>query len=203
MSDEEISQEAKTALANAARRKAADRLARDGAHSMDAIRRRVQAIAQERNLQPADIAKLMHKRISTSHAVAFCEKHKISLDWLLCGDLQGLHRMTKEAKADPPQMTEAQRKEVTRLFLALSPQKAGNRARLHAGTDGKELAQWLKQRKRQRPRSARPKPPVKSQRAGSLPQCSTVRGAGSPAPMESSAEAKFRPSGSRLGRAAA
>jgi hypothetical protein len=83
MSDKEISHEAKTALANAARRKAADRLERDGAHSMDAIRRRVRAIAQERNLQPADIAKLMHKRISTPHVVAFCEKHKISMDWLL------------------------------------------------------------------------------------------------------------------------
>jgi hypothetical protein len=43
------------------------------------------------------------------------------MDWLLCGDLQGLHRMTKEAKAEPPEMTEAQRKEVTQLFLALSP----------------------------------------------------------------------------------
>jgi hypothetical protein len=51
----------------------------------------------------------------------FCEKHKVSMDWLLCGDLQGLRRMTQEAKATPPEMTETQRKEVTRLFLALSP----------------------------------------------------------------------------------
>jgi hypothetical protein len=29
--------------------------------------------------------------------------------------------MTKEAKAEPPEMTEALRKEVTQLFLALSP----------------------------------------------------------------------------------
>jgi hypothetical protein len=49
----------------------------------------------------------------------FCEKHKVSMDWLLCGDLQGLRRMTQEAKATPPEMTETQRKEVTRLFLAL------------------------------------------------------------------------------------
>jgi hypothetical protein len=67
---DEISEEAKRAIADAARRKAADRLDRDGAHSMDAIRRRVRAIAHERNLQPADIAKLMHKRISTTHAVS-------------------------------------------------------------------------------------------------------------------------------------
>jgi hypothetical protein len=64
----EISEEAKRAIADVARRKAADRLNRDGAHSMDAIRRRVRAIAQERNLQPADIAKMMHKRISTTHS---------------------------------------------------------------------------------------------------------------------------------------
>src|SRR5260370_41991 len=121
MSDREISQEAKTAIADAHRRKAIDRLQRDGCCSMDAVRRRVRAIAQERNVQPVDIAKLMHKRISTRAAMAFCEKHKISLDWLLCGDLQGLRRMTQEAKAKPPEMTEAQRKEVTQLFLALSP----------------------------------------------------------------------------------
>jgi hypothetical protein len=117
----EISEEAKRSLADVARRKAADRLNRDGAHSIDAIHRRVRAIAQERNLQPSDIAKLMYKRISTPHALAFCEKHKVSLDWLLCGDLQGLRRMTQEAKATTAEMTEAQRKEVTRLFLALSP----------------------------------------------------------------------------------
>src|SRR5258706_11106230 len=117
----EISEEAKRALADIARRKAADRLDRDGAHSTDAIPRRVRAIAQERNLQPAEIAKLMYKRISSTHAVAFCEKHKISLDWLLCGDLRGLHRMTQEAKATPREMPEAQRKEVMALFSALPP----------------------------------------------------------------------------------
>jgi hypothetical protein len=115
----EISEEAKRAIADVARRKAADRLNRDGAHSMDAIRRRVRAIAQERNLQPADIAKLMYKRIGTAHAVAFCEKHKISMDWLLCGDLKGLQRMTCEAKAQQAETVEAQRQEIVRLFLAL------------------------------------------------------------------------------------
>ena len=117
----EISEEAKRALADVARRKAADRLSRDGCHSMDAVRRRVRAIAEERNLEPAEFAKLMYERISTTYALAFCEKHKVSLDWLLCGDLQGLRRMTQEAKVEPPEMTEAQRKEVTQLFLALSP----------------------------------------------------------------------------------
>jgi hypothetical protein len=119
----DISEEAKKALANGARRRAADRLDRDGCHSMGAVRRRVLAFAQERNLQSADYAKLLHKRISSSVAVAFCEKHKVSMDWLLCGDLKGLQRTTKEARAAPPEMSEVQREEVTRLFLALTPQK--------------------------------------------------------------------------------
>jgi hypothetical protein len=54
--------------------------------------------------------------------LAFAEKHKISLDWLLCGDLKGLQRMM-QAKAEPPEIPEAQRKEIMRLFSALTPQK--------------------------------------------------------------------------------
>jgi hypothetical protein len=96
--NKEISEEAKRALADLPRRRAAERLDRDGAHSIAAVQRRVRAIAQERNLPPSDIAKMMHKRIITKHALAFCEKHKISLDWLLCGDLAGLQRMTRERK---------------------------------------------------------------------------------------------------------
>jgi hypothetical protein len=116
MKNSDISEEA-----NAARRKAADRLDRDGRRSPDAVRRRVLALVQERNLAPAEFAKLLHKRLSASHAVDFCDKYKVSLDWLLSGDLQGLHRMTKEAKAAPPELSEAERKEVTRLFVALDP----------------------------------------------------------------------------------
>jgi hypothetical protein len=63
----------------------------------------------------------MYKRINTRDVMAFCEKHKVSYNWLLGGDLQGLRGMSQEAKATPPEMTEAQRKEVARLFLALSP----------------------------------------------------------------------------------
>src|SRR5258705_7148275 len=120
----EISEEAKRAIADIARRKAADRLTRDGAHSMDAIRRRVRAIAQERNLQPADIAKLMHKRISTTHAMAFCEKHKISMDWLLCGDLRGLLRTAQGCPSRPRQdvvTAGTTRQELRRLLLQLEP----------------------------------------------------------------------------------
>jgi hypothetical protein len=117
----EISQEAKTSIAQLNQRKACERLARDGANSNDALRRRVRAFATERSLPPADIHKLMYKRISTRDVMLFCEKHKVSYDWLLCGDLRGLQRMTQEAKAIPREMPEAQRKEVMALFSALSP----------------------------------------------------------------------------------
>ena len=42
--------------------------------------------------------KLMYKRPSTRDVMVFCEKHKVSFDWLLCGDLKGLQRMTSERK---------------------------------------------------------------------------------------------------------
>ena len=115
----EISEEAKRTLADLPRRKALQRLERDGATSRPAMQRRVRAIAQERNLPPADFAKLMHKRITTPAVMAFCKKHKVSFDWLLCGDLQGLHRMTIAAKAQQAETVEAQRQEIVRLFLAL------------------------------------------------------------------------------------
>jgi len=113
--------EAKRAIADVARRKAADRLRRDGAHSMDAIRRRVRAIAQERNLQPADITKLMHKRISNQPRLAFAEKHKISLDWLLCGDLKGLQRMM-QARPSRLRFRRRSARNHADLFSALTPQ---------------------------------------------------------------------------------
>lgn len=40
----------------------------------------------------------MHKRISTFAIMQFCTKHKISYDWLLCGDLKGLARMEQRRK---------------------------------------------------------------------------------------------------------
>jgi hypothetical protein len=117
----EISEEAKRALADLPRRKALARLEQDGAQSTAAVQRRVRAIAQERNIPPADIHKLMYKRINTRDVMVFCEKHKVSFDWLLCGDLQGLRRMTQEAKATQSATIEAQRKEIVRLFQELSP----------------------------------------------------------------------------------
>ena len=118
----EISEEAKRALADNAKRRAIDRLERDGAHSSDALRRRVRALAEERNIPPADYAKLlMHKRVNDRAIHVFCEKYKVSYDWLLCGDLRGLQRMAQNAFADRPEISEAERKEVVSLYCALSP----------------------------------------------------------------------------------
>src|SRR5438045_2694339 len=65
-----------------------ERLARDGACSRSAIRRRIQLIAQERRLRPAAVAKAM--TCGTNNVVEFCERHDVSCDWLVCGDLKGL-----------------------------------------------------------------------------------------------------------------
>ena len=94
----EISEEAKRTLADLPRRKALQRLERDGATSRPAMQRRIQVIAAERSIPPADFHKLMYKRVNTRDVMAFCEKHKVSFDWLLCGDLKGLARMERERK---------------------------------------------------------------------------------------------------------
>jgi hypothetical protein len=95
----DISEEAKQAIANGALVRARQRLARDGCHTNAAMQRRVLLLAAERNLPPAEYAKLMHKRVLTGPLLAFCKKHDVSLDWLMDGDLKGLQRMTLEAKA--------------------------------------------------------------------------------------------------------
>jgi hypothetical protein len=86
------------------------------------MQRRIQAFATERGIPPADYAKLMYKRISTAAFMAFCEKYKVSADWLLCGDLKGLQRMTREAKAEPRFRVGMTSDEFTQAFSRLSPE---------------------------------------------------------------------------------
>jgi hypothetical protein len=62
-----ISDDAKVALANARQVAARRRLERDGALSREAIRRRLQWVAHDRKLAPAEITKAM----STRNIVAF------------------------------------------------------------------------------------------------------------------------------------
>jgi hypothetical protein len=112
----DISEEAKTSLAAVRDRKAAERLRRAGAESRPAMQRRVLALATERGIPPADYAKLMYKRGGTAAFMAFCKKHNVSTDWLLCGDLKGLQRMTQWAKAEPRADTSQQMKAVLDAF---------------------------------------------------------------------------------------
>jgi hypothetical protein len=114
----DISEEAKQAIANGHLVRARQRLRRDGCSSDTAFRRRVLVLAAERNLPPAEYAKLLHKRVPMKPITAFCKKHDVSLDWLMDGDLKGLQRMKAWKKAG---MTpDEQRAEILRLLL-LSP----------------------------------------------------------------------------------
>lgn len=119
----DISTEDKHALANLALQKARGRLSRDGCCTIEAMQRRVMVLAAERNLLPADFAKLMHKRVPDRSIHEFCSKHNVSLDWLMCGDLKGLQRMTQWAKEQDGATADRQRTKITRLLLALPPAK--------------------------------------------------------------------------------
>jgi hypothetical protein len=115
----DISEEAKQALANRQLVIARNRLRNDGCSSDAAFQRRVLALAAERNLPPAEYAKLLHKRVPMPPITAFSKKHDVSLDWLMDGSLQGLQRMKQWKKAG---MTpDEQRAKMLRLFIALPP----------------------------------------------------------------------------------
>jgi hypothetical protein len=122
----DISEEAKQGLANRAQMKARARLVRDGCHTDAAMRRRLLALTTERNLPPAEYAKLLHKRIMTKSITDFCEKHNVSMDWLIYGDLKGLKRTAEWKKqelcsvATTREMARAQQQEYARLYCELS-----------------------------------------------------------------------------------
>jgi hypothetical protein len=79
----------------------------------------VRSLAAERDIPPADYAKLMYKRVGTPAFLAFCEKHHVSADWLLCGDLKGLQRMTLERKHCKPDVLIVDR--IMQKYRSLSP----------------------------------------------------------------------------------
>jgi hypothetical protein len=122
MNTTDISEQAKQALANVAQRKASDRLRRDGCNTDAAMKRRVLALAAERNLPPADYAKLMHKRVTDRSIHDFCRKHDVSVDWLMYGDLKGLQRMKQWSNEKNHGATVQERCEIIRLLLALPPE---------------------------------------------------------------------------------
>jgi hypothetical protein len=116
----DISEQAKAALADVAKRKARERLRQDGSDSSDAVRRRVMVLAHERGLPPTDVAPLLRKRISTASIGPFCEKYGVSYDWLLCGDLAGLQRM-KQQERDTAEQRRKETAEICALYAELDP----------------------------------------------------------------------------------
>jgi hypothetical protein len=89
---------------NAARRLAArrktplGRLHTDGSCKPENVRRRLQWLACERQIPEKDLPKVQCN--PTDELFDFAEKYHVSLDWLLCGDLKGLHRMMGKPCAD-------------------------------------------------------------------------------------------------------
>jgi hypothetical protein len=94
--DDEISEKAKKAIVDNARRKAFDRLERDDAHSRAAMQRRVRAIAQERNIPPADFHRVMYKRPST---LGVLQKAQGKLRLVACRRPQRAEAHDAEARA--------------------------------------------------------------------------------------------------------
>ena len=78
------------------------RLSDDGASSNAAIRKRIALIAAERKLPAAETKKVMG-RLLTYDIELFVEKHHISVDWLIAGDLKGLLRTVRGCPSRPPQ----------------------------------------------------------------------------------------------------
>ena len=67
------------------------------ARSPKAIRRRITLIEQVRSIPRAEIDRALSWSDTTianceSPVVKFCDKHRISIDWLILGDLRGLRR---------------------------------------------------------------------------------------------------------------
>jgi hypothetical protein len=66
----------------------------EGARFRQEVRSRIALIAAERSLPKSETAKVMG-RLNTRDVVVFAERHRISLDWLICGDLKGLLRTVR------------------------------------------------------------------------------------------------------------
>ena len=77
---------------------AADKEERQARHR--AIRNRIALIATERGLPESEIKKVMG-RLSTRDVLRFARKHRVNMDWLICGDLKGLLETAKGCPSRP------------------------------------------------------------------------------------------------------
>jgi hypothetical protein len=105
----------------AARRKTPlGRLQTDGSCKLENVRRRLHWLAYERQIPEKDLPKVQCN--PTDEFFDFAEKYNVSLDWLLCGDLKGLHRMMGKPCAGVS-MVERIMKLVTEKYGQLSPDR--------------------------------------------------------------------------------
>jgi len=74
---------------------------RDGASTHRAIRTRIRLLAAERGLTQSDIHAAL--TVNTYDIMHFAKRHRVSLDWLICGDLKGLLRTVKGCPSRPQQ----------------------------------------------------------------------------------------------------
>lgn len=61
------------------------------ANYKDQMRRRIDMIAVDYDVPQAEVAKV-RGRLKHYDVLCFAEKYRVSLDWLICGDLKGLVR---------------------------------------------------------------------------------------------------------------
>jgi hypothetical protein len=61
------------------------------ANFKDEMRRRIDMIAADSGVPESEVAKV-RGRLKHYDLLCFAEKYRISLDWLICGDLKGLVR---------------------------------------------------------------------------------------------------------------
>ena len=102
---------------------ACHRLSNDGASDNATIRRRIALVAAERNLNPSETEALMKgRRISLFLLGRFAEKHGLSLDWLISGDLKAFRKTAQDRTeallqvATTREMQNAQWQEYVRLY---------------------------------------------------------------------------------------
>jgi hypothetical protein len=79
------------------RKTARGRLSTDGAYHVTNIRRRLQWLAHEYSIFASALPKITPA--PTDELCDFIEKYRISYDWLIGGDVKGLHKMTNERRA--------------------------------------------------------------------------------------------------------
>jgi hypothetical protein len=126
--NQDISEEAKRALANAHLRQARQRLNRDGSGSAVAVRRRIRCFAAEWKIPADEVAPLMKGRVpSFNRIVRFCEKHGASIDCIIGGELKYLRQMKQNVQAaaaiNNPGSLDTRILNLGRSFLALPPEK--------------------------------------------------------------------------------